>query len=148
MRRPPPSGVGAAERRPRGRPESTCLRLPVRGDRGLSLIETLVAVTLLGIGMSGAFGLLAAAERALAEATNRTEAGGLAEAELERLLRLPWSDLSAENSVTVRGRFTLAASATPIDAGLAALRVTVSWDAPSGRNTARLATLRARGVAP
>jgi type IV pilus assembly protein PilV len=49
-------------------------RLPVRRDRGMAMIEVLIAVVLLGIGVLGTIGLQARSYSALADTGMRAEA--------------------------------------------------------------------------
>jgi hypothetical protein len=56
--------------------------------------------------------------------------------------------LHPEEVVTSGERFAVETVVGPIDAGLAALRVTVRWNAAGGARRMQLATLRTRGVAP
>ncbi len=62
-------------------------------EAGLTLVEVIVATTLLGIGIAGAASVLAATSRTVAAADQRAQASHLATAEIETLRAMPYRDV-------------------------------------------------------
>ena len=67
-------------------------------ERGLSLVEVLVATTLLAIGIVGASSLLAVSSRTVSTADHRAQATRLAVSEMETIRAYPYGDVAVNSS--------------------------------------------------
>ncbi len=72
-----------------------------RNEHGLSLVEILVATTLLAIGIVGASSLLAASSRTIATADHRAQATRLAVSEMEAIRAYPYSRIIVDGGQPV-----------------------------------------------
>lgn len=85
----------------RERPSSVMCRARVAPGRGgFTLIEVLVATALLGFSLIVMFGYHAQASRSNFQARKTTDCTYLAQAQAERLLALPWTATSRDDSLT------------------------------------------------
>lgn len=64
---------------------------PLVGERGLSLVEVIVATMIMGIGIAGAASVLATSSRTVAAADHRSQASSLATSEMESIRAMPYS---------------------------------------------------------
>lgn len=71
----------------------TCLRRRLAGDDGISLVEMMVALSILGVVLSASAGAFTTALTSVQQAESRTKATALANEELENLRALPWDDV-------------------------------------------------------
>jgi len=70
------------------------MRRPLRSRQGFTLIEVLIAVSLLGFSLVVMFGFHSQAVRSNMHARKMTECTYLAQLQMERLISLPWSAAS------------------------------------------------------
>lgn len=114
---------------------STNGRTRVKRQSGFTLVELLVALTVLMIGVAGILGMHLTSMRAAAYSRHATEAAVLGEDRMEELRTLPTAALTAgtdtvnpQGLADVDGYYTRAWSVTWGGGGtLATLTVTVSW---------------------
>ncbi len=116
-----------------------------RGARGATLIEVLVAMSLLAIVAAGIFGFYATGMFARQNAANLAIATGLAQAHMEQLIAHP-DRTSAEGDdpgVDPAGRpgYRWTADITPAAPGLSQGTVTVSWVQAGRQRQVTLTTL-------
>lgn len=94
----PPSNTGREARvRPRSRgacPPSILRRRERSGRGGFTLVEALIATALLGFSLVVMFGFHSQAVRSNRDARRMTACTYLAQAQLERLMSLPWTESS------------------------------------------------------
>lgn len=116
-----------------------------RRRSGLSLVELMMALTVLAIGLIGMLTMQTLALQGSRHGKHTSEAGRVAEEQMEWLLRQPWADIpisawSASRTVTgpaISGptgapqsyRVAFRVSAGP-DTSLKLLDVQVAWDTP------------------
>src|SRR5881628_2811529 len=135
-------------------------RVLLLSERGMSLVEPLVAMVVLSVSLLGSVGMLALAQDGIAGGARKLEAMALAESRLERLRAVPYqsllkADLDGDGEYTARqtingvlvtwtvrpDRPSLAHSRT------ATLTVTAAWSDQGGRHrTVRLGMRRANPV--
>ena len=104
-------------------------------ERGFSLIELMVALTVLLIGISGVLTMHLTSMRATSYSRHATEAAVLGEDKMEELRTIPIDTLAATGSETVDAQGVAAADAPYTVAwtldwdlsGIGTLIVTVSW---------------------
>ncbi len=76
----------------------------MKGEKGLSLLEVMIALLIMAIGLLQVGAMMASAIQANAQASHLTEAYEIAQAEMEGLKLLPWSSLSSgSHSRELRG---------------------------------------------
>jgi len=116
-------------------------RHPLGAQRGISLVETLVALSLFGITAGTMGSYLVQQIRLCSSNYLYTQAFALAETELESIRAQPFADIAAASKTTRVGEatFTLATQVlndTP-SAGLKRVTVNVNWNDTQGpRNVA------------
>jgi type IV pilus assembly protein PilV len=127
----------------------------VSGDRGFTLVELLITLTIMFVGLLGLVALQVSAMRAGSLSRGMTEATGLAQDKLEALQRTPYANLSAlapsspvtetqlgPLGTTVSGPYTRRTSVTLAGAVLT-MNVAVSWSDNDGRpHAVRLYSVR------
>ncbi len=102
-------------------------------ERGFTMLELMIALTVLLIGIAGIVGMQMSAMRASAYSRHATEASVLAEDKMEELRTVPLGAIvAASDTVDARGNaapgpFTRAWALTWNGAATANLTVTVSW---------------------
>lgn len=127
--------------------------LPTRRDRrGISILEVLIGLAVFATAFLMCLGVFPTAARAVTQARSQAQATRLAEAELERLMGLPFVDVASGlrtevGQATVAGRsvpvsFTVQTTVTDVDTDLKDLHVLVSWSSDS-THYVRLETYRA-----
>lgn len=107
------------------------IRNKIKNEKGFSLVELLVAITVLAIGLLGIAGLQGSTIRRNVAAMRNTEATALVEAGIERIRSRPYT--SIVNSSDVNGIFTRTVTVQddePI-AGTKTITVKVSWSDPA-----------------
>ena len=104
-----------------------------KNEQGFTLMELLVAVTVLAIGLLGIAGLQGTTIRRNVTAMRNTEATALIEDKIEEIRNSPFDNVTSEgaeqNGVFTR-RVTVQAN-TPIAGSTKTVTVTVSWSDPS-----------------
>lgn len=120
--------------------------------RGISILEVLIGLAVFATAFLMCLGVFPTAARAVTQARSQAQATRIAEAEMERLMGVPYADL--ENSlVTVQGQATVAGrvvpvtfsvqtTATDVHSDLKRLHVLVSWSSDI-THYVRLETYRA-----
>jgi type II secretion system protein I len=124
------------------------MRHPSKAQRGFTLIEVLVALSIMSLGMIGILALQKAATSASGYSRRATEAAVLAEDRLEKMRTLPLSTV-------IDGFDTVDASGVENDEGLftrtwtivtadeiATLTVRVQWNESDGAHAITFRTLR------
>lgn len=121
-----------------------------RHERGVTLVEMVVALLVLGVGVFGAVSLFSASSETANGARNRSVADEIVESELELMRSLPYADVGIATSdssyrpafdgqptVTEGGANRVDAFSTEERSGIEfGIRRDVTWatvDAPSGR---------------
>jgi len=99
-----PSPIAARDDRSRSRPEARSsdriLRRRGRSGRdGFTLVEALIATALLGFSLVVMFGFHSQAVRSNRDARRMTACTYLAQAQLERLMSLPWTESSRHSDL-------------------------------------------------
>jgi type IV pilus assembly protein PilV len=118
----------------------------MRDERGVSLIEVLVALSILSIGLLALAQMQIAAGRVSAAAGRLTRATALAQERVEQLLALPYTDASLVDTTVVGQTTTYTDAAAPqgytvswtVDtdspgAGVKTVNLTVSWRNRGGK---------------
>lgn len=75
----------------------------LRADDGMSLVEMMVALLLLGVVLSASANMMISSFMAIGSAESRTRANALANEELENLRALPWSQLAYADAAQAVG---------------------------------------------
>ena len=120
----------------------------IGSQRGITLIESLIALALLAIG-AAVIGNFMTGQMRHASANHLADrAYSLAADELERMRALPFSEMEAATRTESEGEIDFAI-ATEVDAGVPApnmksIEVEVSWNAPGGRKAIELRTVYAQ----
>ncbi|MFI5397273.1 MAG: prepilin-type N-terminal cleavage/methylation domain-containing protein [Candidatus Binatia bacterium] len=110
------------------------------GERGFTLIETVVSLGLFAVATAAIGGLLLSQIRMETSNTAKTTAISLAAKELEDLRALDYPSIPASraSTATVGGLTYTVSSAAVFDtpaAGMASITTTVSWTEPLGSQT-------------
>lgn len=123
-----------------------------RPARGMSILEVLIALAVFATAFLMCLGIFPTAARAVAQARAEEQATRLAEAELERLMAVPFEDVAtglrtAETRAVLAGQealqtFTVQTTVTDLHADLKDLQVLVSWTSDQ-THYLRLETYRA-----
>ena len=111
-------------------------RSRVLSERGVSLVEPLVAMVVISFSLLGSVGMFAAAQEGISGSAKSLEAMALAESKMERLRALPYGSLSSGNQ-TVNG-IALTWTVFPdrpnlADSRGALIRVSAEWPGRGGR---------------
>jgi type IV pilus assembly protein PilV len=98
--------IFSAERGTKMTTRSLCSR---KSEQGFSLIEVLIAISILAIGLLAVASMQGSASKNNVLAGSRTEAATLASEQMETLLSLDWDDglLDPGDHQLVRGRYTI-----------------------------------------
>ena len=115
------------------------------GERGVSLIETVVALGLFALGVATMGDFLTRQIRAGSSNYNYTTAYTLAEEQLETLRAQRFSDMGSDETSVRKGDMTFDV-ATSVDDGnpepnLKTINVNVSWNEPGGQRNVSLQTI-------
>jgi prepilin-type N-terminal cleavage/methylation domain-containing protein len=132
----------------------------VRGERGFTLLEVMIAVAIMAMGIVGALELFTGSLKLAGDAGKQSRAVVLARELVDEEL---WRDVLDDNSRTDReGEFNFTVTTRPIerelrgrdeqdqgdlhpaagDFGLWLIEAEVRWDTPTGGKSVRLATAR------
>ncbi len=76
------------------------MNIKLKEDKGFTLIEVIIAISILTIGMLAVGAMQGAALRGDTFAYNRTNASTLAQDELEKLMSLPYNNMASGNRTT------------------------------------------------
>ncbi|TAL10303.1 MAG: hypothetical protein EPO02_07985 [Nitrospirae bacterium] len=111
-------------------------RMRVFSERGVSLVEPLVAMVVIAFSLLGSVGMFAAAQDGISGSAKNMEAMALAESRMERLRALPYGSLASGNQ-TVNG-IVLTWSVFPdrpnlSDSRGALIRVGAEWSGRGGQ---------------
>ncbi len=125
----------------------TCTAI-LRSFRGFTLVEVMVASTVLIFGIVSAITVSQRGLQALDTARNLTTASQLMQNEMERVRLLNWAQLEAlqqsgDNTVAHAGsgRFNCAREISDVKTGMKEIRLITTWRGYDGRtHTARLIT--------
>lgn len=128
------------------RPASTP---PPRIHRGFTILEVMVAATVLALGVAGVVTVSQQGLQALDTARNLTAASQAMQSEMERVRLMSWAQLqnlqdSGQSTVTVeggQGRYTCTREIRDVKANMKEITLLASWKGLDGRpHTARLIT--------
>ncbi len=115
--------------------------ISVKNEKGFSLIELLVAITVLAIALLGIAGLQGNSIKRNVSAMQNTEAIALIEDKIEEYRNTPFGNISddptTETGLGSGGIFTRKCTiqdGVPIPGYTKTLSVKVSWDDPGGRS--------------
>ncbi len=125
-------------------------RSRVLSERGVSLVEPLVAMVVISFSLLGSVGMFAVAQEGVSVGAGSLEAMALAESRMERLRALPYGSL-ASGSQTVKGTVVtwtvLPDQPDPGDSRSSMITVTAEWSVGTGKpRKARLGMRRANPV--
>lgn len=111
-------------------------------ERGLGIVETMIAITIMAIAFLGMAGVHAVSGRAQALGRNQGLAADLVASDLETMRRTPLGSIAASTrSTTLSGiSFALARTVTPLS-GAKRVEVTASWSDRFGPRSMRMATV-------
>lgn len=117
------------------------------GKRGFTLLEMLLAVTLLAGGTVALMALMQRAQVGMAEGESTLIATQLAQRRLEELRNTAYASLTSEAKAAVTSpsgftRFSREVTVTEPQANLKQLVVTVYWNAPGGETNVSFRTYR------
>lgn len=115
-----------------------------RGDRGFSLIEMMMAITILGVGLLSLGGLFPIAMEKVTRGDMESKATFHAQGKLEELKNVPWDQLlsSASNDVVdVSFQRTWTIQENVPTAGMKTVQVVVNWTDEDGPRSVTLSTL-------
>lgn len=117
------------------------------GQRGFTLLEMMLAVTLFSVSTLGSMELLNRAEAAAADGENLVIATYLAQARLEELRNALYANLANEAKASIASpsgftRFSREVTVTTPYTDLERVLVTVYWNAPGGETNVKLWTHR------
>lgn len=120
--------------------------------RGISILEVLIGLAVFSTAFLMCLGIFPTAARAVTQARSQAQATRIAEAEMERLMSLPYADLAnslatVQGQATIAGRdvpvtFSVQTTATDVHSDLKRLHVLVSWSSDI-THYVRLETYRA-----
>lgn len=115
------------------------------GQRGVSMIETLVALSLLALCMAGVTQLITLQARYVTRSYLSTQAYTLAAQELESMRTLDYVDMASRSSAETIGttRYTVATEvvANSPSPNMKRIQVTVSWESFAGPQNVTVATV-------
>ncbi len=112
-------------------------------DGGFSLIEMIVAITILGVGLLALAGLFPLAMKRVSVGDLESRASFHAQAKLEELRRVPWSHLVATagaDTVGTRFRRDWQVQENVPVSGMKQIRVVVSWGDENGPRSTTVCT--------
>lgn len=116
-----------------------------RGQEGVSLLESLAAISLFALVASGTATMAGTLMRQTAANRQSTAASMLAQEELERVRGLAYNDIQdGSQSREMADKTYQVATTVQTDspaAGMKRIRVIVSWDSPLGERTYELETI-------
>ena len=98
-----------------------------RAPKGFTLIEVLVAMTILAVGVLGVLGAFHLSMQAASRAFRVDEAAGLAERELQRAIAVPKESLADKAGTEGRYTWTVTITDPPASQRLKCVTVTVRW---------------------
>ncbi len=121
-----------------------------RSTQGYSLVETMVAMGVLGIGLLAVAQIVPAANRGLTQAQMRTNAVEAAQSRVDALRTMPYdaAGLTAGTYTESDGSYTLSWTITdnlPV-VGTKRVIMQASWTAPNGIRSANLITYITEGT--
>jgi prepilin-type N-terminal cleavage/methylation domain-containing protein len=124
-----------------------------RNHRGFSLIEVIVSMLVLAIGMVAGLGMIQAGLVGIETGRHLTYTTGLARAQMEEKLSIPYSDLLRQGleGQDLFDRYTRTWTVEPDipDTHLATIHTAVEWKDTRGRfHRFQVAAVRAEGVVP
>lgn len=124
------------------RPQGCARRRPLANADGLSIVETMFAITILAVGFLGLAGVQGVASRAQSLGKNESLAMHLANQDLERMRRSTFAEVEGlTSSSTVEGvPFSLTRSVTTVGSNKR-VEVVTGWNDRFGAHTVRLATV-------
>ncbi len=109
---------------------------PRRSQRGVSLVESLVALVLLALGIAAIGGFMTTQIRHSADNELTAQAYSIAADEVERIRALPYSQMDAASSTVAHGSVDFAVSSSVVDnapaINMKSVNVNVAWTSPSG----------------
>lgn len=122
----------------------------VFSERGVSLVEPLVAMVVISFSLLGSVGMFAAAQEGVSGGARSLEAMALVESRMERLRALPYNSLASGNQ-TVNGTVltwtVFPDQPNPADSRSLMITVTAEWSAGTGKpRKVRLGMRRANPV--
>ncbi len=102
----------------------------MKGTKGFSLLEVMVALLILAIGLLAVAGMMTVGIRTNADAAHLTEAYQIGQAEMERLKLVPWNSLGLGSSVRdMRGiTFTSSWSVLSTTGRIKDVNLAVTWN--------------------
>src|SRR5687768_8744333 len=83
-------------------PFTSRLRSRLRDERGMTMIEVMVAATICAVGIMATIGVIDSSRKTAVKSEKREAMAHQAEREVERLLELPWANL-AHSAAPVAG---------------------------------------------
>ncbi len=120
-------------------------RLTPGNERGVSLLETLVALGLFAIAAGTMSNFLVQQIRMASTNHNFTTAYAYAEQELEDVRALDYTDIASRSSTHTSGSLTFATDTQVVanspDVNMKNITVTVSWTEPGGARSVALNTI-------
>jgi type IV pilus assembly protein PilV len=122
--------------------------LTKRKERGFSLIEVLISLTILAFGMLAVGGMQITSAKGGFSSSSVTNATILAQSKLEELKRLPYNDSNLGEGKHNEGLlpdsiFSRVCDIADISSTMKVITVTVRWD-DAGEHSIKLTTVRAK----
>lgn len=111
-------------------------RSRVFSERGVSLVEPLVAMVVISFSLLGSVGMFAAAQEGVSGSARSLEAMALAESRMERLRALPYDSLVSGNQAvngTVLAWTVFPDQPNPADSRSSIITVTAEWSVGKGK---------------